>query len=59
MIVEIQIKNVYGKENIYPVNETAKDFATLTGNKTLSRGQLSIIQGMGYNIKVVQPEFAL
>lgn len=48
----IEIKNVYGNEAIYPVNDTAQVFADLIGAKTLSRMKLALIQGLGYSIQV-------
>lgn len=48
----IEIKNVYGNEAIYPVNDTAHVFADLIGTKTLGRIKLALIQGLGYSIQV-------
>ena len=55
--VEIEIRAVYGRENIYPVNNQAKLFAEIAGQKTLSRAQLKAITELGFKIAVVQPEF--
>lgn len=48
----IEIKNVYGKETIYPVNDAAHVFADLIGTKTLGRMKLALIQGLGYSIEI-------
>lgn len=51
MQIIIQIKNVYGKDMIYPINETAKQFAALIGTKTLTRCAISQIEKMGYSVQ--------
>lgn len=57
MEVLITIKAVYGKELIYPANDTAKLLTRLTGRTTLSNGDLSIAQEMGYTVKVFTPSY--
>ena len=37
MELEVQIKNVYGVERIYPINDTAINFSNLTRKKTLEQ----------------------
>lgn len=54
MNITVQIKNVYGNEMIYPACETSREFTRLTGNKTLSRGNLEIIKRLGYVVGVAQ-----
>jgi hypothetical protein len=53
--ITVQIKSVYGKQTIYPVCDDAILFAKLTGNKTLSQGDIATIKGLGYTI-AVQPQ---
>lgn len=36
MIVQIEVKSVYGVNKIYPVNTAAKALARIAGTKTLS-----------------------
>lgn len=55
MVLEVRIKNVYGNELIYPVNDTAKTFAQLTGAKTLTRQTIDLVVKLGYQIKVEIP----
>ena len=50
----IEIKQVYGREMIYPANDTAKAFADLAKTKTLSRQDLNIIKSLGFAIEVKQ-----
>lgn len=48
--VMIRIKNVYGKELIYPVCENANLFCNLTRKKTLDNYDLQQIVNLGYSI---------
>lgn len=58
MQITIQIKNNYGVNTVYPVCETAKQFAAIAGTKTLTVQVLKIIEGMGYTItEQQQPTF--
>ncbi len=50
----ISIKNVYGKETIYPECETAKNLAEIAGQKTLTEKTISLIKKMGYTIELQQ-----
>jgi hypothetical protein len=54
--IQIEIKTVYGNETIYPACETSKLFAELTGKKTLSRVNISVIKQLGYSVTVKQVE---
>ena len=45
--LKVEVKNVYGNELIYPVCDTAKRFATLTGKKTFSPYTLKLITDLG------------
>lgn len=56
MQITVSIKSVYGNELIYPVSESAKHFAALTGKKTLTREALAIIKKLGYAVEVETPE---
>lgn len=51
-VLIVDIRNVYGNELVYPINETAKRFCQLTKSKTLNRSTIDIIKSMGYSIKV-------
>lgn len=56
MQIEIEIKNVYGKINIYPINAEAKVFAELLGQKTLTMDNLALIKLLGYKVKKIENE---
>jgi len=55
----VTIKNVYGKEMIYPANNVAQIFADIARQTTLSRETLKHAQSLGYKIDVVQKELVL
>jgi len=52
MKIEIQIKNVYGNELIYPICKIGKAFANIAKTKTLSIQVLQTIADMGFDIEV-------
>lgn len=54
MTIQVEIRNVYGEEKIYPICEKAKLFAQLAGQKTLMQRDIAIIKQLGYTIEVVQ-----
>tara|TARA_R110002050_G_scaffold275281_1_gene419976 strand:- start:126 stop:299 length:174 start_codon:yes stop_codon:yes gene_type:complete len=53
MELEVQIKNVYGVERIYPINDTAINFSNLTRKKTLEQNDINLIKKLGFKIKVI------
>ena len=55
----VTIKNVYGKEMIYPANSVAQIFADIAGQKTLSRETLKHAKSLGYTIEVKAAELNL
>ena len=52
----VKVKNVYGNDMIYPVNDTAQKFANLIGKKTFSKTDLAIISNLGYKITQAMEE---
>ena len=59
MQITVQIKTIYGKETIYPVDATATLFAEISGNKTLTREVIAKIKALGYQINVQQQPVTL
>lgn len=51
MLVQIQIRTVYGEDKAYPVNEAAKCFANIAGTKTLTRVTLLNVLAMGCDVQ--------
>lgn len=58
MKMQVTVKNVYGKETIYPFCTVAQRFADLLGTKTLTMGAIEKIRGLGYVVEVVN-QYAL
>ena len=52
-VVSVEVRTVYGNDLIYPVNEPAKIFASLTGTKTLTLADLQRIQALGFEVAEV------
>ncbi len=59
MIIQVEIKTVYGEERIYPACAKASVFAKLVGQKTLTRRDINNIKELGYTIEVVQAKAVL
>ena len=53
--IEVTIKQVYGKELIYPANKEAKIFANIAGTRTLSVGVLQNAKALGFEVTVSAP----
>lgn len=53
--IRVEIREVYGNRQTYPVCETAKTFAKLAGTITLTPAALGYIKQLGYEIEVVTP----
>lgn len=54
MKIQVKIKNVYGKQTVYPVCKLGQQFAALAKQKTLTDYEIRLIKEMGYSIEVVQ-----
>jgi hypothetical protein len=54
MKIQVKIKSVYGKDNIYPACEVSKKLAALSGHTTLTQNAITIIKALGYAIEVIQ-----
>lgn len=55
----VDVKSNYGVKMIYPINETAKLFADLIGQKTLTVENIALIKKLGYTVTVKQTELSL
>lgn len=53
MKIQVQIRNVYGNETVYPVCAHAKFLAAMAGTKTFTREKLRFIMAHGYEVEVV------
>lgn len=52
--ITVEIRDVYGKQTVYPICDTAKTFAALTGCKTITDQALMHINALGYKL-IVEP----
>ncbi len=55
MKVQVQIKNVYGNELIYPICEKAKLLCKLAGAKTFTNEAYHTAKQLGYEFELVFP----
>jgi hypothetical protein len=54
MNVQVEIRNIYGEEKVYPVCDTAITFAEIAGSKTLTSYTIAKMKKLGYEFEVVQ-----
>jgi hypothetical protein len=59
MIIEVEVKNIYGKDTFYPLCNKAILLTRLTGNKTLTIESLKTIQSLGYEVAVQQKQYSI
>ena len=53
--IRVEIRSVFGRDLIYPVDAAAQVFADLTGTTTLSRWHLSRIESLGFAVEISRP----
>lgn len=53
MQIQVQIRNVYGVETVYPACAHSRVLAAMAGTKTLTIDKLRLIQANGYTVDVV------
>jgi hypothetical protein len=56
--LNIEIRNVYGKETVYPACDVARTFAGIAGTKTLSHGVLIAAEKLGFEIVDATPRYS-
>lgn len=54
MIAQVEIKQVYGINTVYPVNDKAKLIAKLAGTKTLTTDTINTARELGFTFEVIQ-----
>lgn len=54
MTITVRIVTNYGQRAVYPACESAKALASLTGRKTLTERDITLIKRLGYAINVEQ-----
>ena len=55
----VEVRDVYGQSNIYPVCGEAQIFAEIAGTKTLLPKTIQLVKMLGYEVKVKQREIAI
>ena len=53
MKIQVQVRNVFGNDLIYPMCIKAKKFCMLTGANTLTRDNIKLIRELGYDIETI------
>lgn len=51
----VEVKQVYGKDTIYPACDDSKLFCQLTGRKTFTDADVRYIKALGYAFEVKTP----
>lgn len=50
--IYVDVRDVYGRETIYPACPTAELLAQLAGTRTLTRAALATIRALGYSVEL-------
>ena len=50
-IVEIEVREHYGKERVFPANDIAETFASIAKTKSFSIEALAHIQSLGFTVE--------
>lgn len=56
MGLEVEVKNVYGRNVVYPVCEKSRLLAQLSGNRTLTPEAVAVIKTLGYTFTTTTKE---
>jgi hypothetical protein len=51
-VIVVMVKDIYGRETIYPICPRAKVFASLAGTTTLTTRAVALIRTLGYQVNV-------
>ena len=52
MHITVRVREVYGKDLVYPADVKAQVFAHLVGAKTFNRLHIDLIRSLGYTVEV-------
>jgi len=55
LLITVEVRSVYGRDTIYPVDDAANAFAAIAGTTTLTVPVLKQIIGLGYEVKYQLP----
>lgn len=56
-ILQIEVRSVYGKDTIYPVNDAAKTLARIAGKKTLSATDIQNANALGLEVVEIRRNY--
>lgn len=56
MKLEVQVKNLYGRDVVYPVCEKSRLLTQLSGNRTLTSEAIAVIKQLGYTFTTTTKE---
>lgn len=59
MIIEVEVKQRYGKPRFYPISDQAKLLTDLIGKPTLTTEHLAKCKAAGYEINIRAPSYTL
>jgi len=55
LLITVEVRSVYGRDTIYPVDAAARAFASIAGTTTLTVPVLKQIIGLGYEVQYQLP----
>jgi len=56
MELEVEVKNLYGRDVVYPVCEKSQLLTRLSGNRTLTSEAIAVIKQLGYTFTTTTKE---
>lgn len=55
LLITVEVRSVYGRDTIYPVDDAAAAFAAIAGTTTLTVPVLKHIISLGYEVRYQTP----
>ena len=55
LLITVEVRSVYGRDTIYPVDDAAAAFAAIAGTTTLTVPVLKQIIALGYEVRYARP----
>ena len=51
LLITVEVRSVYGRDTIYPVDDAAAHFAAIAGTTTITPEALKHIRALGYAVQ--------
>lgn len=51
MTLKLQVKQVYGQDRVYPMNETAQKLVAMMGRKTFTPAEVQTLKDIGFTLE--------